>query len=156
MNYYHKASICLKGHIISNVEKIENEYCERCGSEIINHCPNCQKEIRGKNYEADDYPMKYPYQLPKYCYKCGHPYPWTLARIKSIESCILEDEHITSYEKTELTALIPDIITETPNTNNASIKFKKIISKIGGVTKEMLTKIIIEVACEAAKIYFNF
>lgn len=155
MNIYHRASICLKGHIISNEEKIENEYCEKCGSEIINYCPNCQKEIRGKKYEADDNPRKFPYHLPKYCYNCGKPYPWTLSRIKSIEACILEDESISSNEKEELTTLIPDIITETPNTNSASIKFKKVLSKIGGVTKEMLTKIIIEVACEAAKTYLN-
>lgn len=50
-----------------------------------------------------------------------------------------------------LKATIEDLTTDTPRTELAAHKFKKFLKKIGPVAGDILTKIIVNVATEAAK-----
>lgn len=72
---FNKATICMNGHCISKDSIISDTFCEQCGEKGISHCPNCGAEIHG--VEQGEYSFAINYVPPKYCWKCGAPYPWT-------------------------------------------------------------------------------
>ena len=91
MNFY-TAQICLNGHARSSLSKNVEKFCSECGAETIQQCPNCKNLIRGK----EDIPGVADftsYHVPKYCYNCGRPYPWTQSKLDAMK------EFYSSYEK---------------------------------------------------------
>ena len=111
-----KSAICKKGHLQESIlklnEKCLNKFCQDCGSEIIDACPNCNSIIQGgilkvkkeidlyntdffnQRYYEKEYRIPTSY-IPKYCHNCGKPYPWTeefLNIYKETLSLALENE----------------------------------------------------------------
>jgi hypothetical protein len=62
-----------------------------------------------------------------------------------------EFDELSNEEKATLKATFDDLTVNTPRTELAAHRFKKFISKIGPVAGDVLTKIIVNVATEAAK-----
>lgn len=155
MSYYHLAQVCKNGHLINSTADTDisfnKKYCPDCGAETITNCPNCGFPIHGK-CEIDsvvfigDTP-----KVDKYCYNCGTPYPWTKNSLLSMTALIYEEETLSDSQKQIIADSLPDIICETPNTNLASIRLKRFLSKAGLFVAEGVRQFIIDFGCELAK-----
>jgi len=125
-------------------------FCTKCGAETITDCPKCGEKIRGRYEETGIIVVGDKYNPPSYCHNCGSPYPWTKSAIDTAKALILEDELLSDMEKEKLTESIPDIVVETPKTQLAVSRFKKVLLKVGNFTAEGLRQFIIDFGCEIA------
>lgn len=158
MGYYHVAQICLNGHMITDSSDTYPElcspYCPKCGAATITACPSCGAPLPG------DYDCGIPIigsQAPvnAYCHQCGKPYPWTESAIESTKQVILEEESITEPVKNAAIETLPDLISETPKTNLAVVRIKKILSSAGKFTSDAVRQFVIDFGCELAVKLFN-
>lgn len=153
---YKTAEICLNGHVISPRSDANNheEYCSKCGAKTITVCPNCASQIRGwyvKEGVVTILPDKLSFPRPAYCPSCGKPYPWTESALENAALLIEEEEEFSQEQKSKLIESLPDIVSETPKTNVATIRFKKALSSAGKFTAEGIRQFCIDFACELAK-----
>ena len=151
MDYY-PASICEGGHCVSKDSKVTNEYCEKCGSKIIYTCPNCKAEIRGiKKQETGfpefDYSFASPYNVPKYCWKCGVPYPWIQKELEDVSNVINKDGELSLPEKDILNEMLKDMVVESPKTYKAFKKFKELIPKFAKATVQIVYNFLVQNGC---------
>lgn len=155
MAQYDVALICLDGHIINLFARSSPEhntkFCPECGEPTISQCPKCKADIRGEYGERGIGVLGYEFSYPRYCHNCGAPFPWTERRTEQLRSFIEELEKLSDEEKSKLSRSIPDIISETPGTSTAALRFKKAIAKIGKESGKLLTEIIVKVASECVK-----
>lgn len=144
------AQICLDGHIINpcvnTFPKYNKKFCDKCGKEVIDECTHCEVKIQGNPFIRNRNNI-----APAFCHKCGEPYPWTETKNKVTEELIQELEEISEDDKMILTKNINDIIIETPETNLAVIKIKKIFKKYGEPVRKILYKAFIDIASETTK-----
>ena len=153
---YHTSQICINGHLITSSSDTSLDkkqiFCSLCGAETIECCPLCHAPIHGR-YEIPGVVTlrsKEP-PPPLYCHNCGKPYPWTVSALKNAELLIQEEENFTDEQANSLVASLPDIISETPGTNLASIRIKKALVTAGKFTAEALRQFVIDFGCELAK-----
>lgn len=156
MSYYNTAEICTNGHIISANSKSSNheEFCSKCGSKTIQECPHCNAKLRGWEQSEGMVTIrsaKAVLPLPAYCYTCGKPYPWTESAIESATLLIKEEEDFSEEQKSKLIESIPDIVSETPRTNVATIRFKKALLSAGKFTADGIRQFCLDFACEVVK-----
>ena len=144
---YEKATICKNGHPINIHGQIAETYCSICGAENISQCPTCNSDIHGWGKK---WVVGRRYTVPKYCYFCGNPYPWTQQSLEAAKELILEDESLSELEKDNLSNSLPDIITETPKTSLAATRFKKALRSAGNFTADALRQFVIDFGCELA------
>lgn len=141
------AQICLDGHIINpffnRFPQFNKKFCDICGKETITKCPNCDSEIQGDPILKDS--------APNYCYSCGKPYPWTETKIKVTQELIQELEDISKEDKEILIRSINDIVIETPKTNLAVTRIKKVFNNCTEQILKILYKVFIDIASETAK-----
>jgi hypothetical protein len=82
--YYETPQVCINGHVItSGIESSKldmQKFCEDCGKPTIIKCHDCKTRIRG-SYRSPNVVLITEYIVPKFCYKCGRPFPWTKAKI---------------------------------------------------------------------------
>lgn len=150
MSKYYNAQICLNGHTISYYSSNESDYCPDCGAKTISKCPNCNSDIRGKEYvEGVVYISEYI--LPSYCPDCGNPYPWTQSKLDAIKELIEFDENLSNDEKSYINDNIQVLTIDTPKTTVVATKFKHYLKKAGSVTVSATRDILVEIASEAAK-----
>ena len=144
------AKICTNGHAIVERTPLDiTEYCEICGAKLISKCPNCNSPIKEWHINAAVFYTP-DFKKPLYCRSCGKPYPWTASAIQSAEQLILEEEALTESTKTAAVASLPDIISETPNTNLAVVRIKKVLSSAGKFTSDAVRQFVIDFGCELA------
>lgn len=151
MDFY-PAAICERGHCISKNSKVSNIYCEKCGSKIICACPNCKAEIHGiEKQEIEfpefDYSFASPYNVPKYCWKCSAPYPWTQKELENVSIVINKDDNLSDDEKNILTTSLKDMIVESSETHTACRKFKELIPKFASVTTKTVYQFLVQYGC---------
>ena len=148
------AQICLNGHIINAATQtypyINRKFCKECGAPAITECPNCNSKIEGEFDPKGEWDT-IPYNVPTYCSDCGNPFPWTASKIEAAHKLTQELENISDAEKEILSKSIDDIIRDTPKTELAATRFKKIISKVGKTSLEAFKTILIDIATEKAK-----
>jgi len=171
--YYDSARICKNGHLINQHIQLHPEtnpdFCNECGQPTFTICLHCKNPIQGCRHterervtsfnqltnearkRTDLFCQQEFYKIPSYCNQCGQPFPWIEARLKAAKLLIEEDEQLDIAEKETLILNLPDIIVETPNTQLAVSRFKKITSKALTVTGEGLKNILIEICSEAIK-----
>lgn len=143
------ATICTNGHVISSSEKDKQKFCSQCGAESISSCSYCDTPILGSSFS--DFMYNVPYKRPDYCHNCGKPYPWTESALTNAILLIQEEDELSEQLKTSIVETLPDIITETPKTNLATIRFKKALASAGKFTAEGLRQFAIDFGCELAK-----
>ena len=151
---HNTAQICLNGHIITEnalASGSTKAFCPDCGKPTISHCPTCGNHIPGSTDDDEIICIGFPMELPAYCEYCGKPYPWTESALTNAKSLILEEEELSQLERENLINSLPDIMTETPNTNLAIIRIKKCLVKAGKFTAEGIRQFVIDFGCELAK-----
>lgn len=149
MDFY--AHVCLNGHVLIAREKIsEVEFCEKCGAKMIDTCPSCQSFIKEWHYPPNTIGTP-KYERVSYCQKCGNAYPWTKFALDAMADLIAEEAELNDIEQEKLVSSLPDIITETPKTSVAVVRFKKAFLSAGKFTADALRQFAIDFGCELAK-----
>jgi len=159
-DYYDTAQVCINGHIITDSvqisPQINQKFCDICGSPLITKCPHCKADLRGRKHIKDVTSMSggrvvYLNKAEHFCYQCGKPYPWLESKLQDARELINDLEGISVEEKDVLTKSIDEIIKETPKTEIAAIKFKKILSKYSKPIVEAFRNILIDIVSETTK-----
>ncbi len=158
MGFYHLAQICTNGHLITGSADEYPElcvsHCIKCGAPTITHCPSCSAPIHG-NYDCGVVALGGTASVGSYCHNCGKPYPWTEIAIQSAQDVILEDDSLNESLKNSMVESLPDIISETPQTNLAVVRMKKVIAAAGKFSADSLRQFVIDFGCELAKNLFG-
>ncbi len=119
------------------------KFCPQCGAANISGCLHCETKI-----EDDE---EYRHQRPSYCCACGKAFPWTEIALTSAREYTDELETLSTEDKAALKATFDDMTVDTARTGLAASRFMKFIRKAGPPAGEVLKKIIMDVATEAAK-----
>jgi hypothetical protein len=157
-DYYYKgydvAQICLNGHVVNDSIKVSPEdskkFCDKCGAVTITNCLKCRQEIQGY-YHVPNVLGFHKYAAPAFCYNCGSPFPWTESRLKAAKELAREIEDLSDKEKDILEQSIDEIISDSPKTTLAALRFKKLVAKAGKVAAEALRDILVDIVSETAK-----
>lgn len=147
------AQICLNGHIINRMvddhPEANTAHCQDCGQRTITECQHCQAKIRGyKHIPGYSYADTSP--APRFCHACGTPYPWTRSGIEAAQAYADEMSELDEAEKMLLRASIEEIVAESPKTELASARFKRLVAKGGKATADAMRSILIDIASETA------
>ncbi|QSR89275.1 DUF2321 domain-containing protein [Methylacidiphilum caldifontis] len=155
---YDVAQICLNGHLINDAAQrypMHNKnYCTICGAKSITKCENCNEDIQGMYYNPKYITIK-EYTIPSYCHFCGTPYPWTQTKIEAARIRIKEIESLSDEEKELLNQSINDLIKDTPKTNLAIDRVKRIMLKTKQDIAMIIKSIIADIAAESVKQLLN-
>ncbi|MCU6702433.1 MULTISPECIES: DUF2321 domain-containing protein [Eubacteriales] len=145
------AHICTNGHVLITRAPIDGkEFCEKCGAEMIDKCPSCGEFIRTWSYGGAV--LGNPkYERAAFCKNCGSPYPWTKSAMDAVAELLEEEEQLDDLQRSKLTASLSDIVSETPKTQVAVVRFKKALLSVGQFTAEGLRQFAIDFGCELAK-----
>jgi len=92
-----------------------------------------------------------PYHPPKYCEECGAPFPWTEMDLSAAKEYTDDLDQLSADEKVALKRTFDDLISDTPRTPVAASRLKKFMTKVGPVAGDVLQKLVVAVATEAAK-----
>lgn len=120
-----KQRICLNGHQITDRApwyEIRKEFCEKCGAQVIDSCPNCYSKIVGYLRVEGVFDLS-TVPVPKYCKECGNPYPWTKTALDALDE-IVELSELSEKDKKALKASSSDLISNTPKSQVAALKWK--------------------------------
>lgn len=145
--------VCLNGHVTNNCSSDASRnqnFCEICGAKTITKCQHCKGPIRGghKYSPGPTHPRR-----DAYCLHCGRRFPWTESQLAAVRAIAEESEDLDAEDTERLDAILPDLIakTETPQTQLAIVKFKKLVKKGGSAFAEALRKTLVDVFSESVK-----
>lgn len=146
------AQLCLNGHVI-NPRSIEypefnQEFCEKCGETTTTDCPSCGSKIRGKTMGSL---IAERFYAPNYCLKCGKPYPWTEHRLRTAKELADGFDELNEDDRKKLKESLDDLVKDSPATEVAGRRFKKIVAKLGKESAGAIKSVIIDVLSETAK-----
>jgi len=153
-DWYDTAQICINGHVINSHTETEPEhnknYCDDCGAKTITSCPKCEAKILGEFHSPRYFsiPMS---EAPRFCRNCGSPYPWTVSKLKAAHDLANEIKGISKKERELLNLSIDELVGDTPQTNVAIVRFRKIMSEVGPELYDAFKKVLIDIVSEAAK-----
>jgi hypothetical protein len=149
---YRTAQICLNGHTITTdvSNASASRHCSLCGSSTITACSSCRSNIRGYYYipgviYADNY------SPPSFCHDCGSAYPWTEAKLQAARDLADELEGLDETEQDKIKRALDDIVRDTPRTELAVTRLKKLLFKARGLAVPAFRDISVNLATEAAK-----
>jgi hypothetical protein len=156
MGWYDVSQICLNGHTITrranSSPQFLQKFCDKCGEATITNCPNCNTPIRGE-YETDGLAIiafSTP-PAPHFCHECGKPYPWTARKMTTAKELSDELDELSKEEIEKLKSSLDDLVVDSPRTELAVTRFKKIMSKVRKESYEMMKAVMIDIMSEAAR-----
>ncbi|WP_265324310.1 DUF2321 domain-containing protein [Listeria monocytogenes] len=147
--------ICMNGHqlsVTSNRSFDPDEFCPKCGASVISTCQSCHVPIEGW-YESEGFAYIGPRnaEKPYYCKKCAAPYPWTEQILNNATELIALDDNLSDEDKQLIKTAIPDLLVDTPKTQLAEAKFKKVFPKVSTFVKDSMYNLLVDVLSETAK-----
>ena len=89
--------------------------------------------------------------MDNFCLACGTPYPWTVEKLEAAKAYADEAEDLSAEEKETLKKSFDDLIVDSPKTQLAAIRFKKLLPKVGQQVGGALRDLLIDIVSEAAK-----
>lgn len=125
------------------------KFCESCGAPTITACPLCHEPIPG--FYRNSAVIGAGYEAPAFCGDCGQPFPWTQHRLEAARELAGEAEHLSTEEKQQLADSLDDLTRDTPRTQVAAGRFKRLVAKAGVETGNALRAVLVDVMSEAAK-----
>ena len=148
------AQICPNGHLANSSMKLcpefNQEFCQECGEKTLTACQHCQEPIRG-DYHMENVLGGFGYTPPRHCHNCGKPFPWIERTLEAAKELTDEIDELIPEEREKLKGTLNDLIVDTPRTELAATRFKKLVSKGGKATALALEKILTGIVTEAAK-----
>jgi hypothetical protein len=157
MSDYDIAQVCRRGHGINwyyeKHPRHRKAFCDKCGEPTITHCQSCHAPIQGGYYHANpvlaaSYIKQKP---PDYCPACGKPYPWTELKLHAARELINELDGLDENERKQLKQSLDDLITDSPKTEVAGLRFKRIMKKVGKDSYEVAKGVLTDILSESAK-----
>jgi len=146
--------VCINGHKITEYAESQPEsrqsFCADCGEKTIDACPKCGESIQGHHHMEDVYDFTDDYPVPKHCIHCGAAYPWQVAAIENLKE-IFQESELSLQDREELDKALPDIMRDTPKTESASLKVKRIMAKLRKPLYDVAIKVVTDVASETTK-----
>lgn len=154
-SWYDAAQVCINGHAINDSFRqhptLNQDFCDKCGAKTITKCESCNAEIRGHYNVPGVAAIGFKYNPPKFCHNCGNSYPWTKAGLESAKELAEEMEGLKPEERESLKKSLDDLVKDSPNTQVAALKFKKLMSKAGKTSANALKDILVNIISESAK-----
>jgi len=151
-SYYDTALVCTSGHTVNNSAESwpahNSPYCEKCGAKTMDTCPKCQQKIRGEYHVPGVVNLTVKTAPPRFCHHCGEPYPWTESSLNAAREYIRELDGLDDNERGIMSRSLDDLVRDTPNSNVAVLRFKKLAAKVGLEAWKGLKEIIIRVVTE--------
>lgn len=145
MEGYDLAQICLNGHVICSMAithpNSKRDHCTICGAKTIMNCPNCDNQIKGY-YHSPGIISLAEYKPPRFCEKCGEPYPWVKYKIEASRELVDLMESLSEFEKNDLKASIEDLIRDSAKTSVAKIKLEKYLAIVDNSISDGLTDLL--------------
>lgn len=155
METFDIAQICLNGHVITEMAgdhpEYRKEFCTECGEKTITSCQNCNTNIKGYHRVSGVIGIFDDYDKPKYCEKCGKPFPWTSRQLDAAKELIDLTDNLNSEEKADLKSSIDDLVKDGPKTIVAQVKYKKYIGKAGSEIAKGIKDVLVDVVSETVK-----
>ena len=157
---YYVAQVCLNGHVITQTYDATPQhgqrFCSRCGATTITACPSCSEPIRGGYQTGTRYLTGEPagswnYSPPAFCQGCGKPYPWTESGLRAARALADELDELSAPEREQLKQSLDHLVTETPGTGLAVVRFKRLAAKTGQVAAQGLKQILVTLVTEAVR-----
>lgn len=151
---YGLAAVCESGHTYSS--SLEGhlaelaKFCNRCGAPILTACPSCGTALRGY-YHVPMVVSARKYQPPSFCFSCGQPMPWTASRLEAARELAAEMEELSEEDREVLTDTFDDLARDTPKTQLAATRYRRITAKLGKSAAEALREILVDIASETAR-----
>jgi len=153
--FYDVALICLNGHVVNDSSRSRpqhnQKYCDKCGESTISKCTKCGTDIRGDYHVPSVVVMSGMSTPPRYCHECGTAYPWTERALNAANDIAGAIDSLSSDERRELQSSFPDLIKESPQTEVAKLKFKKLMRKVGDESYQAVKSVLISAVSEAVK-----
>jgi hypothetical protein len=142
--------VCLNGHLITdhaeNMPEQKKPFCPDCGEKTIIACPECGAPIQGHLKRVVSLRQS---PVRNNCHACGTAYPWRQhALAAAIE--IVEME-LQGNDAKDAVALIAAVSVDTPGTELAALKLKKLLAKLSKPVYDVAIKVIGDVAAATAK-----
>ena len=160
---YDIMQVCMNGHKITGSMQEEpdsrEKFCSRCGKKTISACTECGGEMQGDRWVSNGTidPSGRPWytvtrkQVQKFCVNCGEPFPWTRQKIEALNELAAEEESLSDADRESLRQNAPLIATDSPKSELAAVRIKKIMGKFGEESAPAVRKILVGVATEAVK-----
>ena len=154
MGTYRTAQVCINGHmIVSDLEQSperSSKFCGKCGAETISACPKCGERIRGIYFARGALTVA-SVPVRSFCHECGNAYPWTEAKLSAAREMADELDELSDEEKEQLKGSFDDLVRDTPRTEVAATRFKKLMAKVGKEAAKSMRDILVDIASETAK-----
>ena len=143
--------VCANGHKLTAVARALPEraptFCRKCGEAAIRQCEGCKTPLQGAVvYHPIINGIEPAWSVPNNCHSCGKPFPWTERKQKALIAAISELEDIEQSERDQLTDIVPDTITETPNTSMAVLRWQRVLSKVHGRARDFVVDVLKQAA----------
>ena len=113
-------------------------FCTKCGARNITACEGCQTPIN----------HRFPSDVHSYCAGCGKPFPWTETALTTAREYTDELEELSAEDKTILKATFTDLTVDSPKTEVAASRFKRILRKLAPDVAQTIRKTIVDIASE--------
>lgn len=113
-------------------------------------CPKCGASIRGDYNDHGD-PLVIWDTPPAFCHNCGHGFPWTERKIAAAVDLVKTGGKLSLAEVDQFQSDLTEMVKDSPNTQAASVRFKKIMGKVGTTGANGVRDIVVDVLSEAVK-----
>jgi hypothetical protein len=154
-SWYDTAQICLNGHVNNRMTQMfperDAKFCRECGAPTMTNCQSCNAPIRGEYHVPGVVVVGSSWSPPSYCHECGEPYPWVRSKLEAARELVDELEDLNTDEREKLRESLDDLVRDTPGTNVAAMRFKRIVAKCGSGVAEAFKEILVDVMSETAK-----
>jgi hypothetical protein len=144
------AQICLNGHVRHcNGEPFDSKaHCTRCGAACIDECLYCREPIHGVRMYSKVY-----YICPKFCHRCGKPYPWMEDRLNTARELLNHDDKLDEDDREKLWNSLQYVMSD-PKADLVPEKKKLItimLEKATGPVREAILDLVAKTAAEYMK-----
>lgn len=155
MGYFDQMQVCENGHQITDrartAPQFRQAFCAVCGTATLDSCRSCNAPIKG-DYITENVVFigSTTTPVPSYCDGCGTPYPWRLAAIENLTE-VLRESDFSEADLAAVEATLPDILRETPKTESAALKLRRLMTQLSKPAYDVAIKVVSDIASETAK-----
>ncbi len=155
MGTYRVAQVCPNGHVATTSAdqspQLREAFCSKCGEATIMQCPSCNTSIRGYYYVEGVIGLGGDYDPPAFCHNCGKAFPWTERKIASAVELVEVGADLSPEELQQFRSDLDELTKDSPKVQVASLRFKKVMGKVGTSIASGVRDIVVDVLSEAAK-----